>query len=93
MIESANTAIVLNCTEGRTPAETIMRRKALFDGMLGLCKQAQACPSCACAAALYAAFRAAHVGLNMSLENFLEAAKEVYQDAMRQEQNKDKLVL
>jgi hypothetical protein len=57
-----------------------IERKVLLDRILKLCEQGRVPADAACSAALYVSARAAHVGLHMSLDSFLEFAKLVYED-------------
>jgi len=55
-----------------------------MDGMLILCQQMQACPTCAMIASLYVAAQAGRVGSNVSEEAFLRFCKEVWDDLNKQ---------
>lgn len=67
--------------ENDRPAD---ERQALLDLFMMGCRSIDPCPSCAVAAAMYAAAQAAHKGMAMTEELFLDYAKEVFQDIRRQ---------
>lgn len=79
---------VPQCQGSHLRPNSIMERKLLFDGVMAFCKRIKACPACATAAILYAATLPAIKGLNMSKEAFLEAAREIYEDAEKQLQHR-----
>lgn len=79
---------VPHCQGSHLRPSSMMERKLLFDGVMAFCAKLKACPACATAAILYAATLPAIKGLHMSKEAFLEACREIYEDAEKQLQNK-----
>ena len=72
--------ILEKCQASPLSPTAIMERKRLLDTIIGFCRRFKVCPTCATSACLYAACLAANKGLDMPLERFLDAAKEVWAD-------------
>ena len=72
------------CQASTLAPAAIMERKALLDVIMTFCKKFKVCPTCAASACLYAAALAAHKGLEISLEKYLEASKEIWTDVQNQ---------